>query len=289
MSRTSKMIEGKAPVNDTDLYYVRVGEGLPCLVMHGGFGVDHTLLHPWLDPLGDVLHLVYYDHRCNGRSGRPPIETFTYDQLVDDANELRKYLGFEKIVVIGHSIGGCVALKYALRYPEYLSHLTLIDTAPAWDYNEEILANVERKGTKEMIVAWNTPITTNEEYACFGEVAGPLYWHKFDAELHKRLGSKIVHNVEALNAEGVSVKNYNVVPRLGEIETPTLILVGKDDFICPPSQAERMHKNIPNSEIVIFEQSGHTPYIEESDAFFATVRRWLSKSRTYNARGKEAP
>src|SRR5215213_7388955 len=64
-----------AHLNDTELFYVEVGEGLPCLVMHGGLGADHSALHPWLDPLGDVMRLVYYDHRGNGRSGRPPSET----------------------------------------------------------------------------------------------------------------------------------------------------------------------------------------------------------------------
>ncbi len=69
-------------LNDTDLFYVEVGTGgLPCLVMHGGLGFDHTALHPWLDPLGDVMHPVFYDHRGNGRSGRPPSETITFEQL----------------------------------------------------------------------------------------------------------------------------------------------------------------------------------------------------------------
>ncbi len=59
-----------AHLNDTDLFYVEVGRGgMPCLVMHGGLGFDHTCLHPWLAPLGDVLHLVYYDLRGLGRSG----------------------------------------------------------------------------------------------------------------------------------------------------------------------------------------------------------------------------
>ena len=60
-----------AHVNGTDLFYTDIGRGIPCLLMHGGLGVDHTQFREGLDPLGDVLHLVYYDHRGNGRSGRP--------------------------------------------------------------------------------------------------------------------------------------------------------------------------------------------------------------------------
>lgn len=50
-------------VEGTELFYTEAGTGLPCLVMHGGLGFDHTYLHPWLDALGDRMHLVYYDHR----------------------------------------------------------------------------------------------------------------------------------------------------------------------------------------------------------------------------------
>jgi proline iminopeptidase len=103
-----------APINGTELFYVSVGEGLPCLVMHGGLGVDHSYLHPWLDPLGDMLHLIYYDHRRNGRSGRASKETMTHAQLAADADALRSHLGFARVAVMGHSYGGFIALEYAL-------------------------------------------------------------------------------------------------------------------------------------------------------------------------------
>lgn len=68
-------------LNGTDLFYLSVGQGTPCLVMHGGLGLDHTYLHPWLDPLGDIFQLIYYDHRGNGRSALPPFETLTLEQF----------------------------------------------------------------------------------------------------------------------------------------------------------------------------------------------------------------
>jgi proline iminopeptidase len=68
-----------AHLNDTDLFYVEVSQGgVPCLAMHGGLGFDHTVLHPWLAPLGDVMRLVYYAHRGNGRPGRPPSSTIAW-------------------------------------------------------------------------------------------------------------------------------------------------------------------------------------------------------------------
>jgi hypothetical protein len=68
--------------NGPALFYLKVGEVLPCLVMHGGLGFDHTGMHPWLDPLGDAMRPAYYDHRDNTRLERPPLETLTYRVLV---------------------------------------------------------------------------------------------------------------------------------------------------------------------------------------------------------------
>ena len=134
-------------LNGTDLLYVEVGEGLPCLVMHDGLGLDHTSMHPWLDPLGELMHLIYCDYRGNGRSGRPPSETITFEQPCADA--LREHLGFEKVAVLGYSFGGFIALEYALRYPERLSHLILGGTSPGGDYGEEIEANATRPPARQ--------------------------------------------------------------------------------------------------------------------------------------------
>jgi proline iminopeptidase len=68
-----------------------------------------------------------------------------------------------------------------------------------------------------------------------------------------------------------------VASRLGEIDVPTLILTGRDDFFCPPSQAERMHRGIRGAEMVVFERSGHYPFVEEAEAFRDALCGWLSR------------
>jgi pimeloyl-ACP methyl ester carboxylesterase len=77
---------------------------------------------------------------------------------------LREHLGFEKVVVLGNSYGGFVSLEYALRYPERLSHHILLDTAPAFDYGEEIEANARRKrATPEQLEALGASADTDAE------------------------------------------------------------------------------------------------------------------------------
>ena len=78
--------------------------------------------------LSDRFTLVFYDHRCNGRSVGVPVSSMTWENLTADADALRERLGFDKWAVLGHSFGGKVALEYALRYPDSLSHLILLDT-----------------------------------------------------------------------------------------------------------------------------------------------------------------
>jgi proline iminopeptidase len=268
-----------AHLNGTELFYVEVGEELPCLVMHGGLGFDHTCLHPWLDPLGDVMRLVYYDHRGNGRSGRPPSETITFEQLCSDADALREHLGFEEVAVLGYSFGGFVALEYALRYPEHLSHLILLDTAPAFDYGEEIEANARRKGaTQEQLDALEASDENEAEFWRTLNLIVPLYFHTYDADLAERVLGKTIVSVEAAEAGEAILEGWDLTPRLGAITAPTLILVGEDDFICPPSRAKIMHERIPNSELVVFERSGHFAHTEEPEAFFEAVRGWLRRT-----------
>ena len=268
-----------AHLNGTELFYVEVGEGLPCLVMHGGLGGDHSALHPWLDPLGDVLRLVYYDHRGNGRSGKPSADTITFEQLCADADALREHLGFERVAVFGHSYGGFVALEYALRYPESLERLILLGTSPVFDHGEEVEANARRKGaTPEQLEALDASPQDEAELWRLWKVIEPLYYRDYDADLAERVMGKTIVSSYAMEAGEAILEGWDVRPRLGEIRVPTLILVGRDDFICPPSRAEIMHERIPDSELVVFEKSGHVPYAEEPEAFFEAVRGWLRRT-----------
>lgn len=172
-----------ADLNGTHLFYLEVGDGHPCLIMHGGLGSDHTHVQLWIDSLGDTLRLVYYDHRGNGRSGRPPLDTLIYEQFAADADALREYLGHDQIAVMGFSAGGAIALHYALNYPDRLTHLILVGTHAAWDYGEEIAANLaHRHATPEQLAPFSAPPpTTDAEFAQMVETIMPLFFHRFDA------------------------------------------------------------------------------------------------------------
>src|SRR5215212_627778 len=92
-------------IRDVSLFVDVVGRGHPLVLMHGGPGADHYTMLPFRRSK-DRFTLVFYDHRCNGRSTGAPVSSMTWDNLTADADALRQKLGFNKWVVLGHSFVG---------------------------------------------------------------------------------------------------------------------------------------------------------------------------------------
>jgi proline iminopeptidase len=273
-------------VNGTTLFSESLGQGRAMLVLHGGLGFDHTYFRPFLDPLAEQLRLVYLDHRSHGRSGRPPIETLTHEQLVADAEGIRTKLGLGKMILFGHSYGGFIALEYALRHQDQLAGLVLACTAPALDYADVVMENAKRRGTPEQLAAvdriFSNQVRTDLELRAAWAAILPLYFVRFDPKLAAELDRVGSYSGAALHrAFADLVPSYNVLSRLGEIRVPTLILAGRQDWITPVAQGgERLNRGIPGSELVVFERSGHYPFIEEQPAFLSAVRSWVARLPT---------
>ena len=174
-----------AKINGTEIFYMTQGQGIPIMMMHGGLGEDHKVFSPWLDPLKDHFNVIYYDHRGNGRSARPPLETLTHDNLTKDADELRKYLGIDKMILFGHSYGSFLALEYAIRYQVNLSHLILVGTAPSYEFlvpcKEKTIERMARYGldtpsNRSLVEKWILgEFADEDEYNKFGDVLKNIY------------------------------------------------------------------------------------------------------------------
>jgi proline iminopeptidase len=238
-----------------------------------------------VDPLGERVQLIYYDHRGNGRSHRPAsFDGISHDTWTADADALRGYLGHERIILLGTSYGGFLAQEYALRHGQRLSGLILCCIAPVLDYPEVIRANAEARGTREQVsrvsrILQGEPAPSDAALKETATAIMPLYFKHFDAEQAKAIVENTHFSAAASNhAFATCVPSYNVLPRLSEITAPTLILAGRDDWIPPPQEgAERIHAALPKSELVIFEGSGHFPFIEEQARFLTIVREFIER------------
>jgi proline iminopeptidase len=271
-------------VGGIGLFYTTNGSKMPTLLMHGGMGLDHTYFRPWLDPLANQMQLIYYDHRGNGQSTH--IADFTgidHKTWADDADALRRHLGHDKIVLLGHSCGGFVAMEYARRYGRHLAGLILCCTSPAMDYPDVIKVNAKARSTPEQLQVigrlFTTPLTSNEEYQQGFHTLLSLYFKSYNPAIGAAIINSIKFNYHAYNnTAAVLFPSFNSLGWLNQIRVPTLIIGGKYDWIMPPAQgAERLHAGIPNSELLILENSGHFPFVEERERFSAAVLDWANR------------
>ena len=148
----------RASLRGTELYFDVEGAGLVpdgpamrerpvAMIVHGGPGGDHSGLRPAFAPLARHMQLVYFDHRGQGRSARGDPALYTLDENVADMEALRRHLGLGRVVSIGTSYGGMVAMAHAARHPEAVSHLVLAVTASHAGFIERAQAILRERGT----------------------------------------------------------------------------------------------------------------------------------------------
>jgi proline iminopeptidase len=266
-----------ATVNGTTLSYEEVGHGPAALVLHGGLGLDHTSYRD-LDMLADRLRLVYYDHRGNGRSARPPLDTLTMPQLADDADALAERLGLGPVVVIGHSYGGFIAQELALRHPGRVAALVLVGTGPGGPGGSD--PPDEDQGPPppaEFLAAVASAPPTDAAFAAGFRPLLRLYLHRRDPAEVGRVFERTVYDAAALTRSMQVLAGWSAADRLGAVRAPTLVLVGAYDRIISPAQARRIARRVPGAELVEFADSGHYPWLEEPDRFAAVVGGWLDR------------
>jgi pimeloyl-ACP methyl ester carboxylesterase len=277
-------------IRDVSLNVEVLGRGYPVVFMHGGPSADLWTMLPAFRQLEDQFTLVFYDHRCNGRSTGAPISSMTWENLTADADALRQKLGFERWAVLGHSFGGQVALEYALRYPDRLSHLVLLDTGAdsRWSQQNsaEVLAERGYSPKKvELVRRWfNGEFAPWEWYPIFIRIGSAYQDHPSLRGLlrHMLAGewrSKIRPEAQIFGFQHL-VRGWTVADRLGEITVPTLVMAGRSDFVFPPEAQEELSGGIPNARLRIIERAGHNPHEEQTAHVMEAVRDFISAPLT---------
>lgn len=257
--------------------------GAPVLIAHHGAPGLGSRAEPRASfgRLADTYRVVVFDARGSGESeGRPP---FTHEQWADDIEALRDWVGAEQIIMAGGSYGGFMAMEYAIRYPDRVRALVLRDTSPDNSHEAAAKANALASTRVEIDLAkldriFDGRVRDNDDLRdCWREIL-PLYDYTYDPAVVEERVATTPYRYEAHNhAFAVNIPNYDLKPRLPAIGCPTLVTVGRADWITPVECSETITKLVPNSRLVIFEKSGHSPQIEEADAWTRTVRDFLAE------------
>ena len=268
-----------------------MGKGYPLVLMHGGPGADlYTLMA--FKPCADQFKLVFYDHRCNGRSEGGDVSSMTMENLTADADALRQALGFEKWAVLGHSFGGYVALEYALRYPQNLSHLLLMDTGAANSWaQEKAPQELAKRGFSPEIVDlarryFNGQIEPKEMFPSLMRLSKAYNPYTNLSQLPQMLFWGLQTKLQPetfVYSESHFLKGWTVMDLLGEIKVPTLVMAGRQDFIYPPEHQEELAAAIPNARLVIIDRAGHNPHDEQPAETLKAVREFLADANLGSA------
>lgn len=254
--------------------------GRPFLLLHGFTGAKEDFTE-WLWPLADAgWHAVAPDNRGHGASEKPAgVEQYSFDALADDAIALADQLwgADAPFVLLGHSMGGMVAQVLALRRPERLNGLVLMDTLHgplpfvSADDIEAAVAVVQERGIDGL-------------HAIFEERGSAL-----DSPAHLRLvaerpGYKEFNDRKFLDTSkdayaALLRAMFEASDRLEQLRgltMPTLVITGvQDKPIVEPSRA--MADAIPGAELVVIDDAGHSPQFENPDAWWAALSSFLAR------------
>jgi proline iminopeptidase len=286
----------RAEIDGAELYYEVHGDpDDPAVVsLHGGPGIsDHSKGKQAFEPLTDEYQLVVYDHRGCGQSELAP--PYSNEQYAADAEGLRQHLDLGEIVLIGGSYGGFIAQEYATRYEDTLAGVVLRDTAATPEFEEAAQQNAKETFPEMKERDFDVPDISWEEFTRVmdGNVRSdeefrrgfhgmlPLYapsLDEFDAEAAREQIESLTFHHETHNEMFTNAyPNMDYTPDLPDVSVPFLVTVGRHDWITPPAAAVEIADLLPDSRLVVFESSGHSPNLDQQDQYIARVREFFAE------------
>jgi 3-oxoadipate enol-lactonase len=265
--------EGQAAARDgTRLAYSLYDRGpsAPRITLVHSLAMDREFWRPVAERLARDASVLIYDARGHGRSDKPP-GPYTVELFADDLADLLDHVGWDRSVVAGASMGGCIALAFAIAYPDRTSGLGLVDTT-AWYGPEAPKAWAGRaaKAQTEGMAALLGFQTTR----WFGDAFRERHPEVVQACVDKFLANDVPAYVETCRMLGAANKTAS----LGAVRAPTAVIVGDEDYATPVAMAETLHKGIAGSTLTVLKGARHLTPLEVPDRIAAELRGLLEKA-----------
>lgn len=257
-----------AQVNGVTLHYQHTGAANSLtLVFINALGTDYRIWDGVVSHLVDQYPVVRFDARGHGLSDSPP-GPYSVADLAGDVNGLLNYLGIERAVLVGVSVGGLTALQTALDYPERVKALVLCDTSAKIggdDYWDERINTLRDKGMIHLAEAilgrWFAPEFIEQNPASYRGFYNMLMRMPLDGYM----------------ATCAALRNADLRGRMGEIMMPVLALCGALDLATPPEAVRGLVQSLPDARFQLIEQAAHTPSVEQPEAMADAILRFMRK------------
>jgi proline-specific peptidase len=273
------------------IYYRSFGTGrrLPLVVLHGGPAAAHGYMMPYAG-LATDRQVILYDQSGCGRSAAPPeLKRYTVTRYVAELEALRVRLGFDRMLLLGHSWGGLLAPAYAARHPDRVAGLVLAGTSADWrgftDAAQHWLAELGPQAIATVRRAEHTGKTGDPAYQA---LLGRYYalhlcrlrqWPKFLEDAGEAIGHNPVY--QYLNGPSEfqftgALSRYDGRDAARSIKVPTLITCGEFDE-APPFVARRLAGLIRGAQVEAFAGLSHMSHIEDPARVVGATRRFLAR------------
>ncbi|MBD3582122.1 alpha/beta fold hydrolase [Flavobacterium selenitireducens] len=268
----------------TPIFYRTFGSGKPLLIINGGPGMNSNGFEELAQNLGKNNLVILYDQRGTGKSTlkNPTAKNMTMDLLVDDIDRLRKKLGFDSWIVLGHSFGGMLGSYYTSLHPTRVDKLILSSSGgidlELLNHRDLIRSKLD-KTQRDSLAYWESKIdngdTTYTTSLGRGRALAPAYvvQPKFHAVLAKRL-TQGNRRINTLIWQDLNRMHFDCAPKLRNFEKPVLIIQGKQDIV-PHEIAEKAHRVLKNSRVVLLENCSHYGWLDAENAYFSEVGNFL--------------
>lgn len=252
-------------VNGASLVCDLHGAGEPILFIHG-FPLSGRLWEHVIEPMRDTWRLVIPDLRGMGRS--QPTAGATMATYADDLAALLDAVGEQRpVVVVGLSMGGYIAFEFYRRHAERVRALVLADTRAEADEPDKAAGRV---------VMADRVLSEGS-----GVVAEAMLPTLFGPKASTDLKQTWVEIISSTHPTGTAAALHAMRQRpdstatLGDIQVPTLVVVGEDDAMTPPANARSMHRGIADAQLRVITDAGHMTPVEQPGQFVRALRRFV--------------
>ena len=263
------------------------GNGIPVFIPSTAGNVYFQRVFPKTLRIGYKLHFIE-----PGNFGRSDVYSeISLEKMSEEIETIRQYLGYKKIVLFGWSANGFISMKYALKYPEYVSHLVLVNAPPFYGkklldeqhkYFEKFANRKRKKIYENNLIKLNKlnskKISVEQKIINQYVLFAPYYWY------NPSYNCSYIWENNSLNGDSLTkyftgiLNNYDFTPNFEKLLMPVLYAAGKYDFMVPNHLIENVFHLIPNCEYQLFEKSGHFLFSEEKKKFTRLFNKFIEKN-----------
>jgi pimeloyl-ACP methyl ester carboxylesterase len=273
-------------LGDVEVHYQETGTGDQALILLHGFAASTFSWREVVEPLarmGTGYRVVAFDRPAFGLTSRPLPEEWTSgnpyspEAQVELTIALMDTLGLDNAILVGNSAGGSVAMAVALRYPQRVAGLVLVDPAVytggrrrSWllpllrtpqmrRLGPLLVRNIQEWGEEFGRSAWHNP-----------DLITPEIWEGYRRPLQADNWDR------ALWEFTVAPRSLHLPDHLAQLQLPTLVITGADDRIVPTEQSVRLAGELPQAALVVIPNCGHVPHEECPEPFLTAVQAFLA-------------